>query len=208
MRLASLAFFLILFGLHMTSLSSSVLDQPLSMFRDGPHPLWGFAMFGLLTFIGLSWLWTLIRTRSISELIAVAPALPLLGYVALTDSRDAWHILASFVLLGWLLLFFAAKLWEEESWLLYPHLFMPIVIALTVQFHSFGLWQKTLIAYFVLAINMHDLVRRCEHETKPLPRPGRTPVSELAREFYERGQQNPLRNVELQRSNPLDCDPS
>ena len=90
-----------------------------------------------------------------------------------------------------------AKLWEEENWLVFVHLLMPIVIGLTIQFHSFGLWQKSLIAYFVVLINMHDLLRLCEHETKPVPRPGRISVSELAREFYESGHYNPLqRQVE------------
>lgn len=189
MRLASIAFFLILAGLHG---SEGTLSQPLSTFRDGPQRTWGFALFGLLTFIGLNWIWTLIRTRSTSELVGVVPALPLLGFVALTDSRDGWHLAASFVLLGWMLLFFAAKLWEEENWLVFLHLLMPIAIGLTIRFHSFGLWQKSLIAYFVVLINMHDLLRLCEHETKPLTRPGRVPVSELAREFYESGHFNPL----------------
>ncbi len=107
MRLASLAFLLILAGLHG---SEHTLSQPLSTFRDGPQRTWGFALFGLLTFIDLKWIWTLIRTRSTSELVGVVPALPLLGFVALTDSRDGWHLAASFVLLGWMLLFFAAKL--------------------------------------------------------------------------------------------------
>lgn len=69
---------------------------------------------------------------------------------------------------------------------------MPIAIGLTIQFHSFGLWQKSLIAYFVVLINMHDLLRLCEHKTKPLPRLGRIPVSELARQSYESGHFNPL----------------
>ena len=188
MRLASLAFFLILVGLH----SFESLAQPLSMFRDGPSRAWGFALFGLLTFIGLKWIWTLIRTRNYSDLIGIAPALPLLGFVALTDSGDGWHLAASFVLLGWILLFFAAMLWEAERWWVFAHLLVPIAIALTIQFHSFGLWQKSLIAYFVLLINMHDLLRLCEHETKPLPRPRRTPVAELARQFYESKHRNPL----------------
>lgn len=152
MRLASLGFFLILISLHG---SEQALSQPLSTFRDGPSRTWGFALFGLLTFIGLKWIWTLIRTQSITDLIGVAPALPLLGFVALT-----------------------------------------------IRFHSFGLWQKTLIAYFVLLINMHELLRLCEHETKPLPRPGRIPVSELARQFYESGHYNPL-----QRSSDADSPP-
>ena len=189
MRLASLAFFLILVLLHG---SEHALSQPLSTFRDGPSRAWGFTLFGLLTFIGLNWIWTLIRTRNASDLVGVAPALPLLAFVALTDSRDGWHLAASFVLLGWMLLFFTAKLWEEENWLVFVHLLMPIVIGLTIQFHSFGLWQKSLIAYFVVLINMHDLLRLCEHETKPVPRPGRISVSELAREFYESGHYNPL----------------
>ena len=162
------------------------------MLRDGTNRIWGFSLFGLLVFIGLKWVWTLIRTQSISELIAVVPALPLLAFVALTDSMDGWHLFASFVLLGWLLMFFAAKLIEAESWLLFPHLFMPTAIALMIQFHSFGLWQKTLIAYIVLIINIDDLVRVCEHETKPMRR-RRPLVSELAREYYEPGPRNPLR---------------
>lgn len=191
MRLASVAFFLILAGLHLRDFSEGTLEMPLSMFRDGPSRAWGFTMFGLLAFIGLKWIWTLARTCRISELIAVTPGLLLLGFVALTDSEDGWHLFASFVLLGWLLLFFAAKLWEEESWLLYPHLFMPVAIALTIQFHSFGLWQKTLITYFVLAINVHELVRVCEYETKP--RRHRPSALKLTREYYEPGLRNPLR---------------
>lgn len=189
MRLASLAFFVILLLLHS---SESALSQPLSMFRDGPHRAWGFTLFGLLTFIGLKWIWTLIRTRRVSDLLAVVPALPLLGFVALTDSGDGWHLAASFVLLGWMLLYFAAKLWEEENWWVFAHLLMPIAIALTIQFHSFGLWQKSLIAYFVVLINMHDLLNICEHETKPLSRPRRSSVSEIARQYYESGRGNPL----------------
>lgn len=186
MRLASLAFVLILAGLSL----QGELSSPLSTFRDGPYRAWGFTLFGLLTFIGLTWLWTLIRTRSVSDLIAVAPALPLLGFVALTESMDGWHVIASFVLLGWIMLFFSTKLWEEGSWLLLLHLFMPVVIALTIQFHSFGLWQKSLIAYFVLAINVHDLIRRCEHETAPRRRRHTSP--RLDRQFYESGPRNPL----------------
>ena len=191
MRFASVAFFVLLGGLHAVEASSESLARPLSTFSDGPYRAWGFALFGLLAFIGLNWLWTLARTRRVSELIAIAPALPLLAFVALTASCDGTHLFASFMLLGWLLLFFAAKLFEEESWWLFPHLCMPIVIALTIQFHSFGLWQKTLIAYFVLIINAHELLRRCEHETKPLLR--RPSVQELAREFYEAGAGNPLK---------------
>ena len=205
MRLASLAFFLILAGLHG---SEGTLSQPLSTFRDGPQRTWGFALFGLLTFIGLNWIWTLIRTHSTSELVGVVPALPLLGFVALTDSRDGWHLAASFALLGWMLLFFAAKLWEEENWWVFAHLLMPIAIGLTIQFHSFGLWQKSLIAYFVVLINMHDLLRLCEHETKPLPRPGRIPVSELARQFYESGHFNPLQRQSDAESSSQKNDPS
>lgn len=190
MRLASLAFFLILIGIHLRD--PSELSQPLSTFRDGPYRAWGYGLFGLLTFIGLNWIWTLIRTRNSSDLVGVVPALPLLAFVALTESMDGWHLFASFVLLGWLLLFFAAKLWEEENWWVFAHLLTPIAIALTIQFHSFGLWQKSLIAYFVVLINMHDVLRLCEHETKPLPRPDRVPVSDLAREFYESGHYNPL----------------
>ncbi len=190
MRLASLAFFLILAGLHLREPSEETFAKPLSMFRDGPYRAWGFALFGLLAFIGLNWIWTLIRTRRASELIAVVPVLPLLGFVALTDSGNRWHLFASFVLLGWMLLFFALKLLEEESWLLFAHLFMPVVIALTIQLHSFGLWQKALIAYFVLAINAHDLLRLCEHDTKP--RRKRASVSELARQYYESRRRNPL----------------
>ncbi len=190
MRLASFAFFLILIGWHLRD--PSELSQPLSSFRDGPYRAWGFTLFGLLTFIGLKWIWTLIRTGNISDMIGVAPALPLLGFVALTESQDGWHLLASFVLLGWILLFFAAKLWEEENWWVFAHLLMPIAIALTIQFHSFGLWQKSLIAYFVLLINAHDLLRLCEHETKPRSRPRQTPVAEIVREYYESGRRNPL----------------
>ncbi len=205
MRLASLAFFLILAGLHG---SEQALSQPLSTFRDGPLRAWGFALFGLLTFIGLNWIWTLVRTRSYSDLVGVVPALPLLGFVALTDSFDGWHLAASFVLLGWMLLFFAAKLWEAENWWVFAHLLMPIAIGLTIRFHSFGLWQKSLIAYLVVLINMHDLLRLCEHETKPLPRPGRTSDSELARQFYESGHFNPLQRQTDDESTSQNSDPS
>ena len=53
---------------------------------------------------------------------------------------------------------------------------------------------------FVLIINMHDLVRLCEHETQPRRRP-RPYVSELARQFYESGSRNSLRRQS-------DCEPN
>lgn len=164
MRLASLAFLLILSGLHLASPSPEILATPLSEFRDGPFRLWGFVLFGLLIFIGGSWIKTMVRVRDPSDLLAVVPGISMLGFAAVTESWDFWHLVCSLVLFGWLLLFFTLKLLEAESLFAFPQLMMPALLVLIVRGHSFGLWQKMLIVYFVIAINIYDMVRLSELE--------------------------------------------
>jgi hypothetical protein len=161
MKLAVLAFFGLLVCAHGAGNGGSLVQQPLSMFRDGPEGWLGYALFAALLLI--SWFYTAALTRCRREAEADIAGLAgfLLLLVAVTPSQGSFHILCS---LGLLLLVFShygLLLYRAENFWWFIHLALPVALALATCFHSYGVWQKSLIAYLVLAaaVHHHLLVR-------------------------------------------------
>jgi hypothetical protein len=78
-------------------------------------------------------------------------AAALLVVVAATPSLNGDHELCSFFLLALLYGYYAALLYSSRSIWLVAHLPVPVALLLLTRAHSFGLWQKGLILYFLLA---------------------------------------------------------
>jgi hypothetical protein len=154
-KLASLLFVLLLLRAHALDESDDPLGRPLSMFRDGPQAWLGYAMFAALLLVGLLYTAALVRRRREAEAAISGLAVLLLLLVAASPSSDSFHGLCSLLLL---LLLFA-----HYTWLLYrlggpwvfAHLAVPVSLMLGTQFHSYGLWQKGLILYFLATVVVH-----------------------------------------------------
>jgi hypothetical protein len=158
MKLASAGFLLLLFCAHGGATSDRLVSRPLSMFRDGPDALLGYAMFATLLLSGALYTAALARCRREGEAVLSGLAVLLLLAVAATPSSDAFHGLCSFLLLLLLFGFYTLLLLRcGGPWVL-VHLTVPVAWMLATGFHSYGLYQKGLVVYFLLAAVVHHHV--------------------------------------------------
>jgi hypothetical protein len=146
------------------------LGRPLSMFRDsGQAAAEGYALFGLLAAMGVLQAIVMWRSRCIHGLFVSLVAVALLLLVAATPSLDKGHVLCSMLLMGLVYVYYAFILTTHKITLLLLHLFAPAIWLLVIHGHSYGLWQKGLILYFVAASNVHAVVS-CLRGRHPPPR--------------------------------------
>jgi hypothetical protein len=156
MKWALLAFVALLFLAHQAGNADELLAQPLSLFRDGPEGWLGYGLFAVLLLIGSLYTTALARADRVGEAVLSGLAVLLLVAVAATPSWGSGHLVASLVLLLLLYGYYALLLYRAESrcWLL-AHLAVPVALALATGFHSYGVWQKGIILYYVLAATLH-----------------------------------------------------
>jgi hypothetical protein len=174
MKLASLAFVAVLLIAHLGGDPAENLALPLSMFRDGEYANFGYALFALLLVIAALMLRRLHRAGRDVDAVLLGVVSVFLVLVAITPSLDGFHGLFSFVLIGLLYAYYAAVLHREGPIWMWLHLALPVLLLAATRFHSYGLWQKSIIVYFVLVVNLqHWLVTR-GRAALDLPRPGRT----------------------------------
>ena len=155
MKLTFSAFLLLLIYAHGSAAADKALGHPLSMFRDGPDAWLGHGLFAVLLLCGVLYTVALVRCRREGEAVVSGFAVLLLLVVAATPSAGTLHGLCSFLLL---LLLFAHYTWllrrAGGPWVL-AHLVVPVALVLATRFHSYGLWQKGLILYFLAAVVLH-----------------------------------------------------
>ncbi len=155
MRFATPAFFILLIYGHWAGGWEERLREPLSLLRDGPQAGLGYLLFALLFVIGGLMIRTSIRLCRHGEIAVLSLAMLLLGIVAATPSCDELHVFCSLMLLLLFYIHFAVLLYSAGSAWLFVHLATPLVLLLAAKGHSFGLWQKMSIMYFVLAASVH-----------------------------------------------------
>jgi hypothetical protein len=161
MKAVSFTFLAVLLLAHRVGDPAKLLGLPLSMFRDGPLGAFGYVLFGLLLLAGGLMIVTLLRQRLHGHVCLFGLAAFLLLFVALTPSDGGLHVLASLVLLAVLFTYYAVQFHAAGRAWLWAHLAIPSLLVLATQFHSYGLWQKSFIVYFLLAVNVqHHLLTR------------------------------------------------
>jgi membrane-associated HD superfamily phosphohydrolase len=162
MKLAALSFFLLLIYVHFTGDLERAAEQPLSMFRDDSTGLLGYVLFAALLLVGVLYVVALARSQREAEAIISSISVLILLAVAVTPSTNSFHLLCSLLLFGLLFGYYAILLYRTERILLVGHLIVPIALALAIQFHSYGLWQKSFISYsvFLAAVHHHALTHR------------------------------------------------
>jgi hypothetical protein len=161
MKTAASAFVLLLLAAHAAGDFPTLLGQPLSLFRDGEWGGLSYALFALLLLLGVLYTAALARAEHGGEAIVSAAAVFLLLVVTATPSWGGFHLFCSLLLLALLFGYYAALLHRTGSPWLLAHLAAPVALAGATGFHSYGLWQKALIVYFVAAAvaRRHFLVR-------------------------------------------------
>ena len=151
MRLLTAAFVLMLLYIHA---DGTLVDQPLSMFRDGGQRYFGEILFLLLGMIGSLLIRQLLVARSYASVAVLSFSFALLLVVAITPSVDRLHDVCAFGLLSLVGGYYTVWLcWEKPSWL-WPHVAALTIVVLGAWFGEYGFWQKSFILYVVLLINV------------------------------------------------------
>jgi hypothetical protein len=162
MKLASLIFFGLLFYAHHVGGMYQPLAQPLSSFRYGEAGWLGYALICSLSWIGVVYAYDSKRFGDPDDDTDMRSFFVLLVIVAATPSGWALHDASAVVLLASLYAYFSIQLYRSGRLsMLVFHLCVPFVLVVATAFHSYGIWQKSLISYFVVAATVqHHLVKR------------------------------------------------
>ena len=158
MKIAAIAFFALLVYAHVVGGLEATLPRPLSMFRDGEFVALGYAMFCALAVVGIVYSLTLLRLAEPIDAANAGAAIVVLLIVAATPSNSRVHVNCAFILLSSVFAYNAILLYQAAQPLMLVHLCVPIVLVVVIGFHSYGVWQKTMISYFVIAAVVHHHV--------------------------------------------------
>lgn len=157
LHLCSLGFLSFLALAHLGG-DAAVLAEPLSMLRDGVFSSLGYGAFLCLIGAALCHSWKLLASGwAVEGRFALAAAF-ILAVVAITPTSHPLHEGLAFLLLGMLYAYFGLLLYRARSPLALGHWLSPLWLLCLIGCHSFGLWQKALIVYFVVASNVEALV--------------------------------------------------
>lgn len=158
-KLLGIMFFVLLVGAHLADLQGNALDRPLSMFRDC-QPQWiGYALFAVLIGIGAETTRTAWRLNCQVATLLYACFTGLLMLIAGTPSNDSIHLFGTGVVLLAMFVYFASLLYQCDSFFcLMIHLLMPSVMLMAARAGSGGIWEKSMIIYFMVATLVHQHV--------------------------------------------------
>jgi hypothetical protein len=152
----TLLFFSLLTLLHVVE--PALIPEPLSMSRDGKYPALGYAAFAALLWGCCQHVRVYIRAPRSEQGNTMGPlvAAVLLLIVAITPTFNAIHVCSSCFLIVWVFVFFAAKLYTENSLWLFAYLAVPIGIsaAILALGLTYGIWQKAIIVYYLAVMNL------------------------------------------------------
>lgn len=155
MKFASLMFFVFLLYAHASDDLDRLLGQPLSLFREEKRAWLGYGLFWSLFLVGVCQTLILVRSRRREEAYVAGLATLLLLAVASTGSYGGFHLFCSLLLLLLLFGYYTFLLVRANSFWLFAHLFVPVVLGFATRLHSYGVWQKGFIVYFVLVCTVH-----------------------------------------------------
>jgi len=154
MKTVSAAFLCLLLAAHWTDDFEQSVARPLSLFRDDRNGTLGYVLFGLLLAAGGLMVHRLLRIQWFLDAATLLITAMLLGFVAATPSTDSNHLIVAFAILILLYVYFAVVFFRGESRWFWGHLAVPVLLVFATRLHSYGLWQKSLIVYFLLALNV------------------------------------------------------
>jgi hypothetical protein len=156
-KLFGVVFAALLVCAHFADVQGDAYQRPLSMFRDY-DPAWiGYALFGLIVAMGLETARTAFRVGAAIHAVAYLVATTLLAVVAATPSNDSLHIECALAAMVLLFVYYAVILYRADAmfWLVL-HLLTPSLLMMGSRLESYGIWQKGMILYFLIATVAHQ----------------------------------------------------
>jgi hypothetical protein len=158
MKLAAAVFFGLLVYAHYACGLDAPITRTLCSFRDGEAPWVGYALIGMIAVIGGFYALDFNRLgRSDDAPRAIAFGLVLL-IAAATPPWWPLHDACAIVLLSSVYFHMTGVLLERNRTLMWLHLAVPFVLAAGLRFSSYGVWQKGMISYFIVAYVLHHHV--------------------------------------------------
>lgn len=156
-KLLGAAFAALLVCAHLADLQGDAYTRPLSMFRDY-EPAWiGYALFGVLLAIGIETIRTACRAHAIVDAVVYLVSTGLLIAVAATPSYDDMHTACALAAMIILFAYYAALLYRGDFLFWFAmHLLTPSFLMMASRLESYGVWQKGMILYFLLATLVHQ----------------------------------------------------
>ena len=169
-KLFGVVFAALLVCAHVADVQGDAYQRPLSMFRDS-DPAWlGYALFGVLLAIGALTIRTALRIQAEFHAAAYLVATGLLAIVAATPSNDSWHTSCALTAMALMFVHYAVLLYRADSifWLV-MHLLTPSLLMMASRLESYGIWQKGMILYFVMAtiVHQHSLSQWLPKDNRP-----------------------------------------
>jgi hypothetical protein len=158
-KVFAVGFSVLLVRAHFADVQGDAYERPLSLFRDY-EPAWiGYAMFGLLVAIGLETMRTAFRAESEVHAGMYLLSTGLLAFVSATPSDNEWHQNFAVVVMLVLFTYYAVVLYYRDAmfWLLF-HLLTPSFMMWATRLDNYGIWQKGMILYFLVATIVHQSV--------------------------------------------------
>ena len=166
-KLASLVFFALLIYVHLACSPYDTLEWPLSAFRDSECGPLGYALFGALALVSAIYSVDLKRFSDPVEALDTIGFGVILLIAAVSPARWMLHRGSAGLLLVCGYVFFAIQLYRRDRRLMLIHLCAPLVLAVWAGLHSYGLWQKAMISYFVVMANIHHHVTTRDARDNP-----------------------------------------
>ena len=158
MKFASLLFFAQLVFVHKMCGAPASFDWPMSAFRDGECAPIGYMLFVVIGLVLFVYSVDLGRFKDLGKAVDTIGFAFLVLMVAISPNRLLFHKTFAFIVLGLAYVFFAIQLRSNRA-LMFAHICAPAVAALVLErglgFESYGIWQKTLISYFVCIATVH-----------------------------------------------------
>src|SRR5262245_25642127 len=186
MKLAALAFVVVLVAAHLDGDCDKLLAQPLSTFRDGDLAKVGYLLFALLLTAAGLYVARLWRAGRDVEGTVASFAGGLLVLVAVTPSFDAIHLMYSAFLFVLLFVYYGVLTYQTGTVAFVLHVQVPFVLLAATRLHSYGAWQKGFIVYLVLAATVHEhALRGLVREPSPRPTRSRNVPSVRRRKVYQ-----------------------
>lgn len=158
MKLTSLMFFAQLVFVHNVCGAPASVDWPMSAFRDGECAPLGYMLFLLIGLVLFVYSIDLGRFKDPFETVDTVGFAFLVLMVAISPNQLLFHRIFAFIVLALAYVFFAIQLRSNRA-LMVAHICAPAVLAVALRkglgVESYGIWQKTLISYFVCVATVH-----------------------------------------------------
>ncbi|HQR07440.1 MAG TPA: hypothetical protein PLN21_11490 [Gemmatales bacterium] len=155
--LGTLLFLITLLTGHGYAGWDEALKVPFSQWRDGPYYIFGYIHFALSLACSLLILVLIFRQGHRGEILTGFCIVLLLIVVIVTPSHDVFHRYSSYVLFLMLMSYYTWVLWRWHPRYVMVHLAILLALALLTTWHSYGFWQKTLVLYVLVLMNIQGL---------------------------------------------------